>query len=292
MVLALSLMGILFYWLRKESGRAGEEKAMPIVNFKEYKKEMEDLPPASPASAQPLKSKTSPSLETRAQPVNDDLDAAKKQLAELEKDKEIAAEIREETLSTSSIKVEAEYRVRVVKLEEELRTLGEKSAAEAREARQKIDVLQKENEELKRTLAEKPAAPADELTEAKALIASLQEKFRLAEEQLTSRQTHFQDLENQIVKIQKEFQTQLGENAVTIERLKAEQYSIVEMNKEALTKEQARVEELNHEWRLKVQALDASLQTLKTENTQLLSQQQQLQYLLEQAQDQRNDRLL
>ena len=223
------VLGVLFFMLSKEGQHKDDEKVVPLTDLSQLKKEFSSL-------LEPQSSKIS-KIETEIIPPYE------------------PPKVSMPTQAPVSILEDKDYKDRAKELEDELRTINIKAEGQSDEAKQLIETLTKENEDLKSQKAD--------LAEAQEKLAELQgETFNLKTEN-TGLQTQLESANVKVHLLEEQmaaFKIQMGEE---ISRANA---TVAEINreKEALLsapKVEAKTEP--------DPALLAELETLKSEHIQL-----------------------
>ena len=256
-LLAVALLGVLFFILGKEGQKREDEKAVPVTDFVQLKKELSSqllepnkftvfekepdvIPPFTPQVSLPTQ-------EVRS-PIEDDA-----------------------------------YKKRAQALEDELRIISQKADGQSSEARQMIETLTKENESLKIQQANLEQAQA-KLTALQSESSQLKTENINLQTQLESTNAKVHLLEEQMAAVQIQMGDEINRANATVTELTREKESLLATSNlkpdEALHQELEALKIEQIQLKQRYQDLEVTQQKLQSENAQLIATNDDLQYEL------------
>jgi hypothetical protein len=264
LVLAIGVIGGLFFLMKKEAEKEPDNAAVPIKDIAELRKQIT-------VNEKPIVS---------AGLAADELSEAKAKLAALEQDTPAVDAPPAGEIKFSKILVDDEFPAspavvapqaspqleeRVRELELEVEAITQKAIRQAEDAVKLIETLTQENEALKaggQSGSTVNAASGD----LDKMILELREKNNILDNQLDLGSSKIEQLETQLAVIRKEMGQQLIEANSTIARLKAEEEAQGRVSQESLLSEKKETDEWREKTALQMREMEDTLAKTREEN--------------------------
>lgn len=268
-VVALLVIGLLFYFMNKESQKNSDGQAVPIMDVSELK----GLSPDD-SKDEGFFSAAKSQLPMSSQ---EELNDAKSKLAALEKgehvrfnksgsDFSLNQDVSDSTYpktdqsQDSTLASNSQHSQRIKELESQITLISQKAIEQAEEAVKVIEALMKENSQLKTVTSGFSEGQTS------TSFLELKERTGILENQLDLSSSKVSQLETQIVVIKKELGQQLLEANATIARLKVEGEAQERVTRESLLKEKDEIEEARQASARQVREMEDGFIKMKEEN--------------------------
>ena len=266
-VLAIGVVGFLFYMLSKES--LEKEKVVPIKDVSQFTKSF--ITPNETKVSEPLQVPLGNfSLETQQKQI-----AYEKKMSELEEELQAVQRTHQQSMDEIAAK-EGEYQKKSVELEAELQTISQKAQQQSQEALSTIEQLKQENEKLKSEQSNRVTAAEANMIKAQETITGMHEEQGALQNRLSESQAQVQKLQEEVVFIKQQMAKDVVQTKEEIDELSIEKQTLQHSLEAAIAEAAKNFQE-------EINSLKQENQTLKRATNDLTMANQKLKELNDSA---------